>query len=153
MANIPLNFRTLPEIIISLGRIPLAEYGTPSTSELSDSISELILCHDALLLANHGAMTVGKDVMEAYYNMERVEMFANISFVAQNLGGMKPISEPDVKKLEDLREEFGIKIGGSACMNCGTCTGTESCEMSTEPEHEEIIEEITRKIIKELDNQ
>ncbi len=153
VANIPLNFRTLPEIIISLGRIPLAEYGTPSTSELSDSISELILCHDALLLANHGAMTVGKDVMEAYYNMERVEMFANISFVAQNLGGMKPISEPDVKKLEDLREEFGIKIGGSACMNCGTCTGTESCEMSTEPEHEEIIEEITRKIIKELDNQ
>ena len=152
VANIPLNFKTLPEVIITLGRIPLAEYGTPSTTELSNSISELIICHDAILLANHGAMTVGKDVMEAYYNMERVEMFANISLVAQQVGGMKPLSEPDVRKLEDLREEFGISIGGSACINCGTCTGSESCEMSTQAEHEDIIEEITRKIIKELDN-
>ena len=152
VANIPLNFQTLPEIIITLGRVPLAEYGTPSTTELSNSISELIICHDAILLANHGAMTVGKERMEAYYNMERVEMFANISLVAQQVGGMKPLSEPDVRKLEDLREEFGISIGGSACINCGTCTGSESCEMSTQAEHEDIIEEITRKIIKELDN-
>ena len=58
VANIPLDFQTLPEIIISLGSIPLAEYGTPSTTELSDSIKELVKCHDAVLLANHGAMTL-----------------------------------------------------------------------------------------------
>lgn len=150
VANIPLDFQTLPEIIITLGRVPLAQYGTPSTQELADSISELIVCHDALLLANHGAMTLGKDAMDAYYTMERVEHFASISLVAHQLGRMKPISEPDVKKLENIREQFGIKIGGSACLNCGTCTGTESCQMSTQSEYEELITEITRKIMKEL---
>lgn len=152
VANIPLDFQTLPEIIITLGRIPLAQYGTPSTTELSDSISELIVCHDAVLLANHGAMTLGKDVMDAYYNMERVEHFASISLVAHQLGGMQPISEPDVKKLEDIREQFGIKIGGSACINCGTCTGTESCQLSTKSEYEDLIEEVTKKIMKELNS-
>ena len=151
VANIPLDFQTLPEVIISLGRIPLAEYGTPSTTELSDSISGLILCHDAILLANHGVMTVGKDALGAYYKMERVELFAQISLVAYQLGGMKPISEPDIKKLETIREEFGIRIGGSACLNCGTCTGAESCERSTRSEYEDIIEEITKKIMKEMD--
>ncbi len=152
VANIPLDFKTLPEIIITLGRVPLAQYGTPSTTELSDSISELIVCHDAVLLANHGAMTLGKDVMDAYYNMERVEHFASISLVAQQLGGMQPISEPDVKKLEDIREQFGIKIGGSACINCGVCTGTESCQLSTKSEYEDLIEEVTKKIMKELNS-
>ncbi len=150
VANIPLDYQTLPEIIISLGRVPLAKYGTPSTTELSDSISELVVCHDAILLANHGAMTVGTDVMNAYFKMESVELFANISLVAHQLGDMKQISEPEVRKLEDLREEFGIKIGGSACMNCGKCTGAESCEMSTKSEYEDIVEEITEKIMKEL---
>ncbi|MBN1292562.1 MAG: class II aldolase/adducin family protein [Candidatus Latescibacteria bacterium] len=153
VANIPLDFKTLPEIIISLGSIPLAQYGTPSTTELSDSIKDLVLCHDAILLANHGAMTLGKDVMEAYYKMESVEHFAIISLAAHQLGGMKQISTQNVKKLEEIRDQFGIKIGGSACMNCGTCTGTESCELSTKSEYEDIVTEITEKIMKELNNQ
>ena len=145
-----MDFKTLPEIIISLGRIPLAKYGTPSTEELSESISELLLCHDAILLGNHGAITLGKDVMSAYYKMESVEHFAIISLTAHQIGGMKTISEPDVKKLEEVREKFGIKIGGSACMSCGACTETESYEESTNGEREAIIEEITKKIMKEL---
>ena len=153
VANIPLDFKTLPEIIISLGSIPLAEYGTPSTTELSDSIKDLVKCHDAILLANHGAITLGKDVMQAYYKMESVEHFATISLTAHQLGGMKPISTKNVQKLEEIRDQFGIKIGGTACMNCGTCTGTESCELSTKSEYEDIITEITTKIMKEFKNQ
>jgi len=150
VANIPMDFETLPEIIITLGQVPLASYGTPSTTELSDSISELITCHDAVLLANHGAMTIGTDVMDAYYNMERVEHFAIISLTAHQLGGMKPISPPNVKKLEDLRDHFGIKIGGSACINCGNCSGEGDCQQSTKSEYEDIVEEITMKIMKEM---
>ncbi len=151
VANIPLDFKTLPEIIISLGTIPLARYGTPSTPELTDSISELVLCHDAILLANHGAITLGKDVMSAYYKMEAVEHFAKISLTAHQLGKMKPISEPDIKKLDEVRESFGIRIGGTACMNCGECTGTASLNQSTKNEREELIEEIMKKIMKEMD--
>jgi len=151
VANIPLDFKTLPEIIISLGVIPLARYGTPSTSELSDSIAELVLCHDAILLANHGAITLGPDVMSAYYKMEAVEHFAKISLTAHQLGGMKPLGEQEIKKLEEVREKFGIRIGGTACMMCGSCTGTTGCEQSTRSEREELIEDLTKKIMKELE--
>ena len=153
VANLPLDFQTLPEIIISLGRIPLAKYGTPSTTELSDSIKELVKCHDAILLANHGVITLGQDAMTAYYKMESVEHFASISLTAHQLGGMKPLTQPEVKKLEDIREQFGIKIGGTACMSCGECTGTECHSRSTSEEYEEIITEITEKIMKEMNEQ
>jgi L-fuculose-phosphate aldolase len=150
VANIPLDFQTLPEIIISLGSIPLAKYGTPSTTELSDSISELVKSYDAILLANHGALTLGKDVMQAYYKMESVEHFATISLTAHQLGGMKKLSAPEVKKLEEVREKFGIRIGGKACMGCGTCSGTCSTEQSTKSEREQLIDEITQKVLSEL---
>jgi L-fuculose-phosphate aldolase len=153
VANIPLNFQTLPEIIISLGSIPLAEYGTPSTTELSNSISELVKCHDAILLANHGAITLGRDLMEAYYKMESVEHFAVISLTAHQLGGMKPISQPNVKKLETIREQFGIKIGGTACMNCGNCSDGTCTARSTKSEYEDIVVEMTNKIMEELKKQ
>ena len=150
VANIPLDFQTLPEIVICLGQVPLAKYATPSTSELSDSISELILCHNAILLANHGVVTLGADVMDAYYKMESVELFAQISLTAQKLGGARKFTPPEVKKLEEVREQFGIRIGGSACMCCGKCTGTCGLEQSTESEYEDLVTEITTKIMKEM---
>lgn len=150
VAHIPMDFPTLPEIVISLGSVPLAKYGTPSTTELSDSISDLVICHDAILLANHGAITLGTDVMNAYYKMESVEHFAVISLTAHQLGGMKTFSEPEIKKLEQVRENIGIRIGGTACMECGQCTGTASHEQSTSEEREDLITEITKKIMKEL---
>lgn len=153
VANIPLEFKTLPEIIISLGSIPLATYGTPSTMELAESISELVKCHDAILLANHGAITLGKDVMNAYYKMEAVEHFASISLTAHTLGGMKPISEPNIKKLEEVREKFGIKIGGTACMSCGSCTDSADHSQTTKDEYEELIEDLTRKVMRELNDE
>jgi L-fuculose-phosphate aldolase len=150
VANIPLDFQTLPEVVIALGQVPLAKYGTPSTSELSDSISQLILCHNAILMANHVVVTLGADVMDAYYKMESVELFAQISLTAQKLGGARKFTAPEVKKLEEVRERFGIHIGGSACLNCGTCTGDCGQEQSTKSEYEDLVEEITTKIMKEM---
>lgn len=149
-ANVPLDTKSLPEVVISLGTVPLAKYGTPSTTELSDSIKDLVPCYNAILLANHGAMTLGKDVMDAYYKMESVELFATITLTAHHLGGAKQFSPPEIKKLEEVRDRFGIKIGGSACMNCGTCTGTCSHEQSTKGEYEDLITEITTKIMEEM---
>jgi len=150
VANIPLDCKTLPEVVISLGCIPLAKYGTPSTTELSDSIRDLVVCHDAILLANHGAMTLGRDAMDAYYKMESVELFATISLTAHHLGGAKQFSAPEIKKLEEVREHFGIRIGGSACLSCGACTGGRGHEQSTPEEYEDLVTEITTKIMEEL---
>jgi len=91
--------------------------------------------------------------MEAYYKMESVEHFAIISLTAHQLGGMKLISPPEVKKLETIREKFGIRIGGEACMNCGSCTDGEGCARSTKSEYEDIVVDMTNRIMEELKKQ
>ena len=87
VAGVPLNRAVLAEVVVTLGCIPLADYGTPSTRELADSVDRLIRTSDGLLLSNHGALTVGQDVYDAYYKMEVIEHFAEISLISRQLGG------------------------------------------------------------------
>jgi L-fuculose-phosphate aldolase len=105
-AGIPLDEPLLPEVLITIGSIPIARYGTPSTMELPESIRDLILIHDAILLANHGALTIGEDPFSAYYKMETLEHCARVSLVARLLGGQKLLSEEDVKKLMDVKKRM-----------------------------------------------
>ena len=109
VAGIPLDKCVLPEVVITLGSIPLIEYGTPGTKELYRPVTEQIKDHDAFLLANHGALTVGNDVFNAYYKMETLEHFAQIAFIANQLGYTNTLSKEQVQKLKDQREKFGIK--------------------------------------------
>lgn len=95
----------LPEAIFALGNIELAEYGTPSTEEIPQAVRKKINAADALLLANHGALTVGKTPMEAYFNMETLEHFAAIALYAKQLGGACALSEEQVKKLIQVRSQ------------------------------------------------
>src|SRR5512138_1002957 len=82
VAGIPLTRAVLAEVLTTLGSIPIAEYATPSTSELPAAVARYIKAHDGMLLANHGALTVGGDLFGAYYKMETIEHFAKISLVA-----------------------------------------------------------------------
>jgi len=77
---------SLPEVVYNLGQIRLSEYATPTTEEVPEVVAKQITCCDAMLLANHGAITVGKDVMDAYYKMETLEAVAKITLVARTLG-------------------------------------------------------------------
>ncbi|MBI3586516.1 MAG: class II aldolase/adducin family protein [Ignavibacteriales bacterium] len=92
----------LPEVIVSLGTIPLAQYGTPSTKELAESLRPFVKTASAILLANHGVVTYGSDVDDAYFKMEKVEHVAHIAFVARMLGGERQISAVDKEKLKKL---------------------------------------------------
>ena len=76
VAGIPLDRAVLAEVLTTLGSIPIAEYATPSTSELPEAVRKYIKAHDGMLLANHGALTVGADLFAAYYKMETIEHFA-----------------------------------------------------------------------------
>ena len=99
---------TLPEVIFSLGFISLAEYGTPSTNEIPRAVEKHIDNSDALLLANHGALTVGSSVIDAYYKMETLEHFATISLYARLLGGERELDDVQAKELFRVRSEvFG----------------------------------------------
>jgi L-fuculose-phosphate aldolase len=115
VAGIPLTRAVLAEVITTLGSIPIAAYGTPSTAELPDAVRKYIKAHDGLLLANHGAVTCGPNVMAAYYKMETIEHFAKISLVARMLGGENLISRGEVERLQGLRAFYGIPAPAPLC--------------------------------------
>jgi L-fuculose-phosphate aldolase len=115
VAGIPLTRAVLAEVITTLGSIPIAEYGTPSTRELPDAVRKYIKAHDGMLLANHGAVTCGPDVMSAYYKMETIEHFAKISLVARLLGREHLISREEVERLQGLRGMYGIPSPAPLC--------------------------------------
>jgi L-fuculose-phosphate aldolase len=97
----------LPEVIFGLGKIGFAEYGTPTTEEIPNAVVKEIPDCDALLLSNHGALTVGTDVMQTYYRMEVLEMYARVRLVTTLLGGPKPLSESEISELLKVRERQG----------------------------------------------
>ena len=114
-AGVPLTRAVLAEVVTTLGSIPIAEYGTPSTAELPAAVRKYIKAHDGMLLANHGAVTCGTDVMSAYYKMETIEHFAKISLVARLLGGENLISREEVERLQGLRGMYGIAAPAPLC--------------------------------------
>lgn len=108
VAHLDLDRYTMIETVVSLGSIPITPYGTPSTSEVPDSIAPYLAEHDAVLLENHGALTVGSDIINAYYKMETVELFAKISLTAHLLGGEKEIPRENIDRLIGMRKDYGI---------------------------------------------
>jgi L-fuculose-phosphate aldolase len=93
-----------PEMYLKFGKIPLAEYGTPSTAEIAQSVAKFVKEYNAILLANHGLVAMGKDIEEAYYVTEKVERLAEITFYAKLLGGEKVLNKTQTKKLDSLKK-------------------------------------------------
>lgn len=109
VAGRSLNQALLPEVVLGLGCIPLADYGLPGTPELTEPLKPYIPTYDALLMANHGAVCYGPDLYKAYFNMETLEHFARITLVAELLGGPRMLPREEVNKLFDSRSRYGIK--------------------------------------------
>jgi L-fuculose-phosphate aldolase len=109
VAGRPLTLALLPEVIIGLGCVPLAGYGTPGTPALADGMLPYIPKYDAILLSNHGLVCYGEDVYKAFYKMETVEHFARITLVAELLGGPKVLPKEEVDKLFGARSRYGVK--------------------------------------------
>ncbi len=145
-AGLALDKCVLAEIIVTIGSVPLAAYGTPSTPELPDSLEPFVDSCDAFLLANHGVVTVGKNLWDAYHKLERVEHYAHIVFIAHALGGEQVLPREAVKKLYDLRENYGAPDHNPGCYadtsssGCG-CEHEEHAEMSP-AEFNEIVETV-----------
>lgn len=108
VANKPLDDYSMIETVLTLGAVPVTPYATPSTYEVPDAIAPYLGEHDAVLLQNHGALTVGSDVLTAYYRMETLELFAKISLNAHLLGGAQEISRENIDRLISMRKGYGI---------------------------------------------
>jgi len=134
VAGIALDKAVLAEVICTLGSIPIADYATPSTVELPAAVAKYIKAHDGLLLANHGALTVGSDLYNAYYKMETIEHFAQISLVARTLGGERLLSRAEVHRLQGLRDMYGISSPAPICTDdTGSSGGGETCQVVQAP--------------------
>jgi L-fuculose-phosphate aldolase len=114
----------LSEVVISLGTVPLAPFELPSTEDLAEGVAGALGEHAAVLLANHGAVTVGPDVRTAYYRMETLEQAARITLYADLLGGGRPLPEPAVQALKTLGEGYRLApLPSPACEGCPVAAG------------------------------
>ena len=110
LAGIYLLEPILPEVVITLGGIPTAPYATPGSEAVAEAIRDFIREYDAILLSRHGAMTVGRDVTDAYNKMEKLEHTARVMLAARLQGAVTPLPAAEVEKLRRLGEEY--KGGG-----------------------------------------
>ena len=126
VANVPLDQFILPEAVLTIGTLPTCEYGTPSTMEIPDSLDPYLQNHDAFLLKNHGALTVGNTLTKAFFLMEEVEFNAKICKYARELGGVDEIPCEQLEKLMELRKKMNIPGRHPGCKRCSNL-GTDKC--------------------------
>lgn len=104
-SKIALDQPILPEVILNLGKVPVCQYATPSTTEVVKSIKPYVTKTNVLLLQNHGAVTYGSTLDEAYYLMEKLEHTAKIYFILKNLGGARKLNKEELTKLYKINEK------------------------------------------------
>lgn len=113
----------LPEVILAFGRVPVTAYATPATTEGATVVRDLIKRHDALVLDRHGSITVGKDLREAFFKLEKLEHGAHTMLLAHQLGQARRLPPEEIAKLGALREALGIGRAddvAAACLPPGT---------------------------------
>ena len=140
IAGIPLDLPILQEAVVTLGTVPVADYATLGSQDVPDSIAPYCKDHNAVLLANHGALTWGSDLMQAYMRMESLEHYALVIMYTSNI--IKHYNElncTQVHELIALREKFGIRSGGIP-----------GCKPEGQLEKDNKVEEIVQKVLEEL---
>ena len=141
VAGIDLDQYILPEAVLTIGNVPTCEYGTPSTMEIPDSLLPYIQQHDAFLLKNHGALTVGCNLTKALFIMEEVEFNAKICKYAMELGAVHEIPNDQLVKLMELHKKMNLP---------GRHPGIDFGEEEPAQANEELVATITRKVLEAL---
>ena len=140
VAGIELTQCVLPEVVVSLGGVPLAAYGTPGGPDIVEPMKPLLRQYDAVLMANHGVVTLGQHVMDAHFKMETVEHFAKIALVAHQLGAVRTLEDKDVDDLVALRDRFGI----------GNRPACEREPTSVSGQGDDLVTSITEEVMRQL---
>jgi L-fuculose-phosphate aldolase len=134
VAGLAIDQPILSEVILTLGCVPLADYGTPSTTELTEAMRPLVKHHNALLMANHGAVAYGADVWQAFDRLETLEHTAKIAILSRILGGSKNLPADAIEKLINVREAAGYLGENARCQACGYLHETQlACQTGDRP--------------------
>lgn len=137
VAGVALDKCVLPEAILTLGAVPIAKFGLPSTEEIPMAIREHVQKSDAILLANHGALTLGKDLISAYHKMETLEHTAQIIWLAFHLGQINVLPAQQAERIMELREKYNLS---------GKIVACDPTPIEKIPKKKEMIENKTEKV-------
>ena len=119
VAGLAIDQPILSEVVLTLGCVPLTGYGTPSTDELTEAMKPFVPHHNALLMANHGAVAYGEHLWQAFDRLETLEHTAKIAILAKALGGANDIPQEAIEKLIQIREKAGFLGKNARCQSCG----------------------------------
>jgi L-fuculose-phosphate aldolase len=136
IAGVSLARCLIPEVIVNLGMIPTTDYAMPASAEGATVVRDLIQRYDALILQRHGSVTIGKNVWEAYLNLEKLENVAEITYKLLLLGREMPFPPGALEKLVEKREKAGLMRSGQRAeieQACGICQLNTRCPVAQRP--------------------
>jgi len=142
LARIGLAQCILPESVLSLGSVALAEYATPSTEELAREVERALVTHDVVMMDRHGSVTLGQDLFQAYDRLESLEHTARITWMARLLGPLSPLPENEIVKLKRMAQAMGIKTSSLTCEQCNICDNKQTDQA--------LIEKVVSLVLKRL---
>ena len=119
IAGIDLQTPVIPEIIVTIGGIPTAPFGTPGTDELPESIRSIVKCSDTVVMQNHGSVTLGVNLLDAFKKLDMLEHTARILWLAHCVGKVNPLPPETVRKLLGTRATLGVKTVNTLENQCG----------------------------------
>ena len=119
LAGIDMQIPLIPEIIVTIGGIPTAPFATPGTDELPESIRNIVRCSDTVVMQNHGSVTLGSNLLDAFKKLDMLEHTAKILWLANCVGTVKPLDPQAVAKLLGTREKLGIRSVNTLENRCG----------------------------------
>jgi len=108
IAGLEMPSAILPETVLTLGKIPVTEYSTPTSPDNARIIEKYIKVYDVVVLKRHGALTIGNDLYSAYNKLEELEYTALTGIAAKALGGCTPLLHDEVKRLLEMGNGLGI---------------------------------------------
>ena len=120
VAGIDMQMPVIPEVVVTIGGIPTTPVATPGTSELGESIREVVRCSDTLVMSNHGSLTLGANLLDGFKKLDMLEHTAQILYFAHTVkGGLEPMSEEAVRKMLEVREVLGVTGPNTLQNRCG----------------------------------
>ncbi len=145
LAGISLAPTFIPETVLTLGTIAASDYETPGTPSLADKMAEVLRCHDAITMARHGTITLGKDLLQAYHRLESLEHTAVTLYMARTLGGVDPLPNQEVERLFELAERIGISYPERTNPSCQA-----QVAVGNGSDRAALVEQLVRKVLERV---
>lgn len=101
--------KSFSELILAVGKLPIVPFQMPGSLEMGTALHPFIKNYKVMVLARHGALSFGEDLIEAYNGMERLEHSCEILLKAKSFGSVTELDEQTIDELYAMRKKIGDK--------------------------------------------